>query len=297
MGLVFDIFRTSLNDGPGIRTCVFLKGCPLRCRWCHNPESYKGMPQLFFIKEKCTLCGRCVTYCANGCHTVDINGHKVGFDKCIACGSCVNECLSDALSIKGREMTAKEIIDIAVKDKSYYDATGGGITISGGEPLLQWKFTLEILKLAKQSGINTCIETSGYCKEEHFGEVLKYCDLLLYDCKGINENKHITNTGVSNKQIISNLGIVTDTPVYLRCPLIPGVNDSEEDLILLANYADSHSCIKQVEIMPYHDMGNHKQMRFGNEKMLLDLESAGNEDKQRWEDILSKFLRKKLVIN
>jgi glycyl-radical enzyme activating protein len=299
MGMVFEIFRSSLNDGPGVRTTVFLKGCPLRCKWCHNPESHSIKKQLFYMDGKCIGCRACMNACENNCHIIEDNEHRINYSECVNCGKCVDECTQNALVIKGKEMTASEVIEYAIRDKGYYAATGGGITVSGGEPLFQPEFTYEILKMAIYNGIHTCVETSGFSDEKTFQKVTNIADLVLMDCKGIDDNKHMKNTGVSNKLITENMKYLQriEKPVILRCPLIPGVNDSDKDLELLASYADEISCVIHVEIMPYHNYGLSKIACFQNDIEMFYRDNASENDKERWQRILRSNMNKKVIIS
>lgn len=259
MGMIFDLQRFSLNDGPGIRTTVFLKGCPLKCIWCHNPESKSSKPQLSYNPEKCVGCRKCLI-CPNDVHSFE-DGHKVDFSKCITCGKCIEQCDFGALTIYGYEATADEIIDIVEKDRIYYDVSCGGMTVSGGEPMFQPEFTLSLLKKSKERGIGTAIETSGYAKTEYFERIFPYVDWFLYDYKADKEH-HKELTGVDNSLIIKNLSFLCNkkAKIILRCPIVPGVN---ENRVALENLVKTFPQIHSVEMLPYHSMWKTKAKNIG----------------------------------
>lgn len=259
MGMIFDIQRCSLNDGPGIRTTVFFKGCPLRCLWCHNPESVRPEPQLSCDLNRCVLCGRC-QICPNGVHSFE-GGHKVDFGRCLACGRCVQACDAGALKIYGDSMGAEEILDLAERDRAYYEASGGGITLSGGEPMAQPDFALEILEGAKRRGIGTAMETSGFAATGDFQRVLPYVDWFLYDYKAPTA-LHRTLTGVEDGLILRNLKFLCENGarIILRCPIVPTLNEDEE---ALAAHVSRFPQIQKVERLPYHSMGVFKARNIG----------------------------------
>lgn len=270
-GNILSIERGSLHDGPGLRTTVFLKGCPLSCLWCHNPESQSLKPELYYFDEKCVHCGMCVTICPN--HRVDETQHTINRKDCKACGKCVEVCLQSALEIKGSEMSAQDIIDIALKDARYYKHSGGGLTISGGEPLAQPDFTTELLRLSKENGLHTCLETSGYASTDRLLSVMPYVDLFLYDFKESGEDEHKTFTGISRGLIMDNLFAIdkAGAKIVLRCPVIPAYNDRDEHFAAIAATANALHNIVEVNIMPYHPMGASKAARIGREYPLADI--------------------------
>jgi len=283
-GLTFDIHRFSLNDGPGIRTTVFLKGCYLKCEWCHNPESQSFKPQLSFNPEKCLHCFECVKACPNNAHKIKDNKHFVEWALCDLAGKCVEVCPSGALKIIGTNTEVDFIISEVLKDKKYYDKTGGGITISGGEPMAQFEFTQQLFIEAKKAGLNTVLDTCGYGEQEHYNEILPYVDLFLFDFKLTDENLHKEYTSVTNKEILANLDFlyINGASIILRCPLIPGINDNEEHLRGIKEIIQKYPELQAVEIMPYHNMGRDKANRVGMDFKLSKIKNADERDKQRW---------------
>lgn len=286
-GTVFNIQRFCVHDGDGIRTCVFLKGCPLRCIWCHNPESLDKAHVLSFSKQKCTLCGRCLELCSsrsieNGVMTVDRK-------KCIACGKCVEACINDAGEIIGREMTAREVLDEALKDKMFYDSSNGGLTVTGGEPSYQADFTLKLLTLAKNSGISLAIETSGIGSRDFYEKAAALGTTFLYDIKCIDSLRHKAFTGADNHSIMSNLSYLMDigADIIIRMPLIPECNDSEEDIAALAAFLNKNAGrYRYAEIMPYHTLGTAKAERTGLADRYVHA-AATDKDISRWLSLFS----------
>ena len=245
---IFDIQRTSFVDGPGIRTTVFFKGCNLACKWCHNPESQCFERQMMLYKSKCTGCGKCSSVCPNQLKSCDF------------CGRCEMFCPNDARKVCGKEYTPEEVLNEVIKDKSFYDTSGGGVTFSGGECMLQTDFLCEILKLCKQNGIHTAVDTAGCVSWEHFERIVPYTDLFLYDVKCFDEEKHKEYTNLSNKLILENLQKLsskTDTDIIVRIPVIHGVNDDEKEMQAMAAFLKNIRK-KAVELLPYHKMGEHK---------------------------------------
>lgn len=263
--VVFDIQKFSIHDGPGIRTNVFVKGCPLRCIWCHNPESWNTSPEMLFSAEKCTACGMCARICSNGCHEFADGGHGFLRENCVACGKCVEHCRGDALELCGKVCTAEECLEIVMMDKVFYDNSGGGMTVSGGEPMMHFDFTQELLRLAKEEGLHNCIETCGFAPWNCFEQLLPFVDIFLYDIKAVKSEKHREYTGQDNALILENLRRLDQAgaKVYLRCPLVPGLNDGGDDLLAIANLANSLENVEEIDIEPYHPLGVSKAARLG----------------------------------
>ena len=265
-GVVFDIQRCSMHDGPGIRTTVFLKGCPLKCRWCHNPESQAFAPELALFGAKCTMCRACEHACPAGAHRFDGQAHTLDRAACTLCGRCVEACPSGALKRYGEHMSARQIVDIALKDAAYYEATGGGLTVSGGEPLAQPDFLEALLSLAKQNGLHTCVETSGYARWADVERTLSLTDLFLYDVKAP-QRTHRALTGGDGERVLDNLRalMALGARVVLRCPIVPGLTDTDEHFAALAALARAYPALAGMEILPYHDMGRGKALAVGRD--------------------------------
>ncbi len=288
-GTVFNIQKFSVNDGPGIRTTVFLKGCPLNCLWCHNPESKHVQPELMYAPHKCVSCGKCQPLCPNGCHTMKDGVHFFDRTSCIGCGACTTYCYNEALSLAGETKSVSEVIAEVMKDKPFYDNSGGGITLSGGEPMLQFDFTLALLKAAKEEGLHTAIETCGYAKVEQYREILPYVDLFLFDYKETDREKHRTFTGVYPDRIRECLAFLNENgaSIILRCPIIPTLNDREEHLLGIAETANTYSAIREINIEPYHPLGNGKSEMLDIEYTLKDLTFPSEESVKAWIDFIA----------
>lgn len=265
-GFLTDIQRFSLYDGPGIRTTVFFKGCPLRCLWCHNPEGIDPRPQLRFVESRCVLCGRCAGACPGGLHHIQRDGkHTVNREKCMACGACAAACPAEALKITGREYTVAQVMRPVLADERYYQKSGGGLTVSGGEPLMQPVFLEELLAAAKERGVHTAIETSGCAPWNAIKRILPLTDLFLFDYKETNSLRHRELTGRGNEEIIQNLDalLTAGAKVLLRCPVIPGVNDREEHFRGIAGRINRSPGLTGCELMAYHKLGMAKYKELG----------------------------------
>jgi len=264
-GIVFDIQKFALYDGPGIRTVVFLKGCPLKCVWCSNPESLLSQPQLSYNENKCKNCFSCIDVCPAKAHSNSNGKHTLDFTKCATNGFCVTECAYDAIKMIGKMMDTKEIIQEVAKDNIYFQKSGGGLTLSGGEPLTQFPFALELLKRAKESGLNTCVETSGYAPVFHFSQIQPLVDYFLYDYKITDNNLHIKYTGISNESVLENLDYLykKHSNIILRCPIIPDINDTQEHFKAITELSHKYKNLLGIEILAYHDMGKSKAKQVG----------------------------------
>jgi glycyl-radical enzyme activating protein len=272
LGRIFDIQRFSVHDGPGIRTAVFLKGCPLRCVWCHNPEGMDAAPLVSFLPEKCLACGECVRACAHEAHRLEgshVAGHPVvhlyNRDACETCGTCIRTCDTGALEFVGRPMSVEDVMKEVSQDKAFYASSGGGMTLSGGEPLAQIDFTVALLRAAKEQGIHRCLETSGFASWERFRPLLPLVDLFLFDCKETDPQRHKAFTGQSNQLILENLWRLHEAGarVQLQCPIIPGFNERKDHFTGIAALAQSLPRLDGVQLLPYHPLGESKLQRFG----------------------------------
>jgi pyruvate formate lyase activating enzyme len=274
-GLVFNIQRFSIHDGPGIRTTVFLKGCPLRCPWCSNPESHACSPELLLREVKCIQCGKCQDICPEQAITVTQSGIKVNREKCSNCLKCVQACTPRALEAIGQWLTSDEVMDTVLKDASYYKRTDGGMTLSGGEPLVQWQFALSILKKAKENGLNTTLDTTGYSKWHPFEKVLQNTDLVLYDLKQLDPAKHQAVTGIPNELILENLKkTLTETSVnvWLRIPVIPQFNNSLENMSRVTSFIENLPRMpEKVSLLPFHKFAAGKYHSLGKNYEFADV--------------------------
>jgi len=257
--IIFDIERNSFVDGPGIRTTVFFKGCNLKCAWCHNPESQSFKTEMMFYRDKCTGCGKCKEKCPNN------------LEKCDLCGKCTIYCPAEARKVCGKEYTVDEVFAEVIKDKAFYENSGGGVTFSGGECMLQIDFLVEILKKCKENGIQTAVDTAGHIPFESFERVLPFTDMFLYDLKIFDSEKHKKYVGVGNELILQNLKKLLNkgVKVFVRIPVMEGVNDSVEEMKKIKEFISSNGKVEKVELLPYHAMGENKYRAIGKEPIIF----------------------------
>ncbi|WP_461204824.1 glycyl-radical enzyme activating protein [Clostridium sp. DL1XJH146] len=260
-GTLFNIQKFSIHDGPGIRTTLFFKGCPMRCAWCHNPESFSLKPELLHNKEKCTLCGECAKNCVDG--SITIKDNKLNINNQIFSGdeNIIDECVNNALTIAGKIYTIEDALEEALKDKIFYEESGGGVTLSGGECLTQINFVEELLKRLKAGNIHTTIDTCGYVPTDYFKRIAPYTDLFLYDIKLIDRKAHKNFTGVDNSLIIENLKYLGSLKanIFLRLPIIIGVNATEEHIKNIITLLEENNInVEQVNLLPYHSIAAGK---------------------------------------
>ncbi len=262
---MFDIKRMAVHDGPGIRTTVFFKGCPLNCLWCHNPEGLSAKKQLSFLSEKCVGCGKCIDVCPSGVHKISDGApiHNIG--DCMACGACETVCRGRALKLYGYDVTVDELFLKLLRDRDFYEKSGGGVTLSGGECLLQADFCSELLKRLKESGIHTAVDTCGFVSRNTLDKVIPYTDIFLYDVKAVNEDVHIAYTGKSNKLILDNLRYLDSTgkAIEIRVPVVPIYNDGE--LAAIHELVKSINGNIKIKELKYHSISASKWSSLGLE--------------------------------
>jgi pyruvate formate lyase activating enzyme len=289
-GLVFDIQRFAIHDGPGIRTTVFLKGCPLHCLWCHNPESQEAKPEIFFSPEKCIACRYCEQTCVRGNHHFEDGTHVFERANCIRCGDCTLECYTKALELSGRRLSVAVVLDEVLRDRDFYRTSGGGLTISGGEPMQQFEFTSALLRAAKQAELHNCLETCGCSSWARYAEILPYVDLFLYDVKETDLALHRQYTGVSNQGIIENLLALdrAGAALTLRCPIIPGSNDRPDHLRGIALLAEQLTRLVEIHVLPYHVLGLSKSERLGKTPPLHDIPTPEAAQVRGWVEAIQE---------
>lgn len=264
-GRIFEIQRYCIHDGPGIRTTVFLKGCPLNCLWCHNPEGIAPERALSFMPARCIGCGYCFRVCEQRAHAIADKTHALDRGRCRVCGACARECYAGALEVVGRDVTVEAALAEVLKDKPFYETSGGGMTLSGGEPLMQVDFTEALLRAARGAGLNTCVETCGFADWSRFERVRAWVDLFLYDLKETDPARHEEFTGAPLAPILANLRALhaSAAAIQLRLPIVPGCNDRDEHLRAVAALVRELPRLRGVEIMPYHRLGESKLERMG----------------------------------
>lgn len=285
---VTNVQRFTIHDGPGIRTELFLKGCPLRCEWCSNPETYERFPQVGVFSTKCIGCGYCLKACAeHGKNALIIGGnHIVGINRqlCDNCLKCEEECMSGALTIWGKKMTVDDAVDVIRRDREFYERSGGGVTLSGGEALLQWQFCRDVLKRCKEEGIHTCVESAMHVNPKAIDEVAPYVDLFITDIKQMDSATHKKFTGVGNELILSNIKklVEMDMPLIIRMPIIPGFNDNEAYIDATSDFIlnELHNKPEMIQMLKYRPLGEEKAGTLG---LPLQMKGMKVEDREGFE--------------
>ena len=273
-GVIFDIKKYAIHDGPGIRTTVFFKGCPLVCRWCHNPEGISIASQRIFWQERCVSCGECIQLCLQKVITLSGDGVVADPAKCDLCQTCAEHCPSGAVEFVGRKVTVVEVLRQIEKDTAFYDQSGGGVTLSGGEPLMQPEFLLDLLEACNAMDLHRTVDTTGYADSELLLKVAQQTDLFLYDLKLMDPVKHQDFTGVSNQPILDNLKLLSEKKarIQVRIPIIPGINDDVDNINQTADFVSDLSGVEHVAILPFHSSARGKYGRLGMECMSQDIE-------------------------
>jgi len=291
-GVVFSIERYALQDGPGIRTLVFLKGCPLNCKWCANPESQIFTPQILYFRNKCASCGRCVELCPNDAIQFDDEfGLFTNPDKCTLCGICVDGCYYGAREMSGEDMEVREVLDVIERDRMYYDMTGGGVTISGGEPLLQSGFVRELTRECWERGIHTAIETTLYSSKETIKRAFEFIDLVFVDVMHFDSQVHEQFTGVRNERILENIVMIDGLgkQFIIRVPFIPGFNDDDNTQRAIYKWAARLVNLKWIEILPYHRLGMGKYQGLGRSYPMGDISPVSKQSLFYLKDMGAEF--------
>ncbi len=290
-GNIFNIQRYSLHDGPGIRTILFLKGCGLRCKWCGNPESQQAQPQVMFIKSRCINCRACERVCPVNAIVFEEN-RRIDASKCIHCGACAKACAAGALEMTGRKITVRGAFDEIKKDEIYYSYSGGGVTLSGGEPILQPDFAREVLKACRLSGWNTAIETGLFVGRDAIAKVLPYTDVFLADFKLFDSGSHRIYTGQANEKIKDNFKYISDNGgnIIMRIPLITTINDARGNLTKTAEFAKELGTVEEVDLLPYHRLGVNKYERLGRAYQVPeDIKRPDAEDINESAEVFRKY--------
>lgn len=296
-GLIFNIQRFCMHDGPGVRTVVFLKGCSLKCKWCSNPESQLPKPELMYTVKLCHGCGNCVANCSMNAFTLGPTGLKIDRSLCNNCGKCHIHCYYNALEVSGVLYTVDELLNKVLKDRAFYETSGGGVTLSGGEPLLQQDFNKKFLKKLKSRGIHTTVETAGLVEWEVFESLREDIDLFLFDIKQINDEAHRLGTGKSNRKILDNLKRLKEkgSEIIIRYPLIPNYNMSDADIAALSDFINEIG-LDTIHLLPYHRLGRDKYDKLGWNYELTDLLTPPKEEVERIAAFLEQKSRLKVVI-
>jgi pyruvate formate lyase activating enzyme len=288
-GLIFNIQKFSLQDGPGIRTTIFMKGCPLRCKWCSNPESWNAYPEVWDFPMKCVGCGKCQEACPREAIYVDDIVRRIDRSRCTTSMECVKVCTSGGKEQVGKYVSIEETVKEIEKDVPFYKNSGGGVTFSGGEPLLQWEFVQQVLRQCKEKGIHTALDTCGHVPWSAFEEVLDYVDLVLYDIKFMDPAMHKEGTGVSNELILANLvKVAKRMRTWLRVPIIPGYNDSKSNIESIAKLG-AELKVEKISLLPYHGWGEQKYDRLGLDYLYKGTAAPPEEMLQEFKGIIESY--------
>ena len=281
-GTIFNIMRFAVNDGPGIRTTVFMKGCPLACAWCHNPEGLSAAHEVAYRADRCAHCGACIDACPEDALTDGVGGVERAADRCVSCGTCAGACYTGARENIGREIAVDALVAEVLKDRVFYDESGGGVTFSGGEPLLQFEFLMEALAACRKAGLRTAVETTGFASWEKVRALIPLTDLFLFDLKLMDPGRHREFTGVSNARIIENLRMLAaaGAPVTVRVPLVPGVNDDEANIRAVAALVADLGTVPSIHLLPFHAGASGKYGALGKPYAMADLRSPSDDHVQ-----------------
>jgi pyruvate formate lyase activating enzyme len=264
-GRIFNIQRCATEDGPGLRTTLFFKGCSMRCIWCHNPEGIDPGFQVMWVESRCRRCGACIDVCPNGAISVTASGMLTDVGKCTVCGKCMAACLNNAREISGEEITVEEAVEVAGRDRVFYRKSEGGVTASGGEAGLQWEFVRDFFQCCREKEIHTALDTCGFVKPENLKQLLAYTDLVLYDLKHADRQRHRVYTGVDSDLVLKNARVISESaiPMWIRIPVVPGYTDSPDNIRKLSDIIRKLEAVERVDLLPYHRLGEAKYRGLG----------------------------------